>query len=79
MKRPYYRYFIRFESDKVVCGSNDHMLCNASSVKSAKAAIRVYRNKEENAEHNPRNFRVYDCWAEVDPETDHVPCVYQED
>lgn len=79
MSKSYYRYFVRYESDKVVCGSNDHMLCNASSIKSAKAAIRIERQKEYIAAYNPRNFRVYDCWADVDPETQHVPCVYQED
>lgn len=72
------QFFIMFESDRVVCGSNDHILCNASTIKSARAAIRSARKKEYIAEHNPRNFRVYDSWADV-PEDQHVPCVYQED
>ena len=72
------RYYIRFESDQVVCGSNDHMLCNASTLRSAKDAIRSARKKDFIAVYNPRNFRVYDTWADV-PEDQHVPCVYQED
>lgn len=73
------QYFIMFESDRVVCGSNDHLLCNASTIRSAKAAIRSARKKYYNDEYKPRNFRVYDSWADVDPATEFVPCVYQED
>lgn len=72
------RYYIRFDSDRIVCGSNEHTLCNASTLKSAKAAIRSARKKEYIARHNPRNFRVYDTFADC-PEDEHVPCVYQED
>lgn len=72
------QFFIMFESDRIVCGSNDHMLCHASTLKSAKSAIRSARRKDYIAEYNPRNFRVYDSWADA-PADQHVPCVYQED
>ena len=70
------QYFVRYESDKVVCGSNDHPAGAASSLKSAKAVIRSIRKNY--AEQNPRNFRVYDTWAELDPATNHTPIIYSE-
>ena len=42
-----------------------------------KGYIRKVRKDE--ADKHPRNFRIYDSWAEVDPETGHVPWVYRED
>lgn len=70
------QYFVRYESDKTVCGSNDHPAGAASSLKSAKAVIRSIRKNY--AEQNPRNFRVYDTWAELDPKTNHTPIIYSE-
>ena len=69
------RYFMMYESDERICGSHDHIYGNASSIKTAKGYIR--RCKKEN-NYNPRNFRIFDSWADVDPETDFVSCVYQE-
>lgn len=71
------RYSMRYESDEVTCGSNDHEWAMASTVKTAKQYIG--RCRTSMARHNPRNFRIYDHWAEVDPTTNFVPCVYQED
>lgn len=71
------RYFMEYTSDKKVCGSYDHIYGNASTVKTAKGYISKCR--KNNAEYNPRNFRIYDTWGEIDPATDHVPCVYRED
>ena len=70
------QYFVRYESDKTVCGSNDHPAGAASSLKSAKSVIRSIRKNY--AEQNPRNFRVYGTWAELDPETNHTPIIYSE-
>ncbi len=71
------RYFMEYESDRVVCGSNQHVYGNASSLKTAKGYIS--HAKKTQAEYNPRNFRIYDTWGDIDPETNHVPCVYTED
>ena len=71
------RFFMKYESDEMICQSFDHVYGNASTIKTAKQYIRKCRKNE--AKYNPRNFRIYDSWADVDPETDHVPCVYQED
>ena len=49
----------------------------ASSIKTAKMYIN--RCRKQKAQYNPRNFRIYDHWADVDPITNYVPCVYQED
>ena len=67
------RYFIMFESDKTVCRSNDHILCHASTLKSAKASIRAA--KKRYAADNPRNFRVYDKFSEGEGPAE---CVYSE-
>ena len=75
--RGHKQYFIQYESDKMICGTNIHTDGNASTIKSAKSVIRNIRKRI--AEENPRNFRVYDCWADVDENTNFVPCVYSED
>ena len=49
---------------------------NASTLKNAKSMITQYRRNY--AQYNPMDFRVYDCYAEVDEKTGFVPCVYQE-
>lgn len=71
------QFFIMYESDQIVCGSSDHIYGNASTIRSAKSMIRNARKSL--AYRNPRNFRVYDCWADVQEGTNFVPCVYQED
>lgn len=71
------RYSMRYESDERVCGSYDQEYGMASTIKTAKGYISKCRKKM--AHFNPRNFRIYDHWADVDPKTDYVPCVYQED
>ena len=82
------QYFIEYESDKFDWlaydrekgerGSYTHYYgSHASTIKTAKSYIRKIRR--ELAEENPRNFRIYDSWADVDPVTNYVPCVYQED
>ena len=77
------RYSMHYESDVVnrmsntSLGEHDHFYGFASTVRTAKSYIRKCR--KEIPEQNPRNFRIYDSEGEVDPETDYVPCVYQED
>lgn len=71
------RFSMWYESDELVCGSYDHQFGMASTIKTAKQYIS--KCKKSLAQHNPRNFRIYDHYADVDQETDHVPCIYQED
>lgn len=75
--RGHKQFFIEYTSDKKRCGSYTHTAGNASTIKSAKSIIRSTRKNE--AVYNPRNFKVFDCWADVDEETNHVPCVYFEE
>ena len=70
------QYFVRYVSDKMVCQSYEHMAGKTSSIQGAKNIIR--RIRKLCADENPRDFKVYDSWADV-PEGVHVPCVYQED
>lgn len=71
------RYFMKYESDEMVCQSHDHTYGQANSIKTCKQYIRNCRKNY--ADRNPRNFRIFDSFADVDPVTDFVPCVYQED
>ena len=81
------QFFVLYESDRFdrkmwnretgEYGCNLHEAGNASTLRSAKAIIGNIRRNH--ADENPRNFSVYDCWAEVDPATNFVPCVYAED
>lgn len=70
------RYFMIYESDRVICGSKDHTYGSAKQLKTAKAYIS--RCREKCAMDNPRNFRIYDILSDIDPETGFVRCVYQE-
>lgn len=70
------RYFVEFESDRIICRSNVHEYGRANSLKTAKSYIS--RIKKVYAEDNPRNIRIYDSWGDVDPNTNFVPCVYSE-
>lgn len=70
------QYFVTCESDRKICGGYEYTVGYASTIKSAKAIIRNERLNR--AEFNPRNFKVYDSYAEVDKSTNHVPCVYTE-
>lgn len=82
------RYFVEFESDKYDpkaydrekedYGSYNHYYgSHASTLKTAIGYIGKIR--KEYANDNPHNFRVYDTLADVDPITNHVPCIYHED
>lgn len=81
------QFVVEFESDvfdknRYNCktseyGSFDHFGGNASTIKSAKSVIRNLRKLY--AVDNPRNFRVFDCFADIDPETNHAPCIYLEE
>lgn len=74
--RGHKRYFVEYESNRKICGGYNHPGGNAGTVKGARSIIRSIRKQE--AEHNPRNFRVYDSLGEIDPSTNFVPCVYSE-
>lgn len=80
------RFFVVYESDRYNrmrfnletddYGSYDHDGGNASTLRSAKSVIRNIRR--DYADESPRNFRVYDSYAEIDIKTGFVPCVYAE-
>lgn len=67
------RYYIRYEDDKKVCGSNEHNYCAASSLKTAISIAK--RVKREIA--NARNIRVFDIMQ--DDENGHALAVYRID
>ena len=75
------QYSMEFESDQINhmsnVGKNNHFWGYASTIKTAKQDISKCRKAE--AARHPRNFRIYDHWAEVDPITNYVPVVYHED
>lgn len=71
------RYPVIFESDKNVCGTRDHVYGYASALRTAKAYIA--RCLKDFSYERPKNFRIYDSWTDVDPETGRAPCVYRED
>lgn len=79
--RGYCRYFLEYESDKVICGSNIHNDgYRANAIKTLKSAIKKVRKEE--AEHNPRNFKIYDSDGELEYNEqkghEFVPAVYEE-
>lgn len=75
------RFSVFFDSDRINhfsnIGEHNHYYMDASSIKTAKGYIS--KIKKTFAEDNPRNFRIYDTWGDVDPATDFVPLVYQRD
>lgn len=81
------QYFVKYRSDRYnrmmfnreagEYGCYEHDGGNASSLRVAKSHIRYIR--QEYANENPRDFRVYDSFANVDEATGYVPCVYAED
>ena len=56
------QFYLTYETDKVVCGSNEHFYGNASSIKTAQAYIS--RIRKEYASENPKNFKIFDCWTD---------------
>lgn len=74
--KPWKQYFMRYESDQMICGQYDHLYGYASTVKTCKQYIRNCKKRE--AQYNPRNFRIYDSFADIDPKTGFVPVVYSE-
>jgi hypothetical protein len=65
------RYYIRYEDDKTVCGSNEHNYCGSSTLKTAKQIAAKVKREIENA----RNIRVYDILQ--DDENGHAKIVFQ--
>ncbi len=79
------RYFLEYESDRYdkkawdaatkQYGSFIHCDGYHGTLKTCKGYISQIRR--EKANENPRNFRIYDSYADVDEATGHVPCVYE--
>ena len=76
------QYSLQYTSDEYNRFSNtdpyNHFYGYASTIKGAKAYISRIKNSYLKRE-NPRNFRIYDHWADVNPNTNYVQCVYHED
>lgn len=70
------QYFVMYTSDQKICGEYEHVAGNAGTLRSAKSVIKKVR--ESDKDNNPRNFKVFDSWADLDEKTNFVPCVYQE-
>lgn len=81
------QYYVEYESDVYDAkrynpvtddyGSYVHTFSsNSSTISGAKTYIK--RIRKTKADENPRNFRIYDMWGEIDSKTNHVPCVYEE-
>lgn len=65
------RYYVRYEDDNTVCGSNEHNYSGASTLKIAKQiAAKVKREM-----YNARNIRIYDIYQ--NDENGHAKIVYQ--
>lgn len=82
------RYFVEYKSnrfdrleydtEKKEYGTYNHCYSvHASTIKTAKTYFN--RIRKEFAEENPRDFRIYDSFADVDAVTNYVPCVYSEE
>lgn len=69
------RYYVRFESDEIVCGSNEHHYCNFSKREVAVHAAKRLKTEEEWQEVNARNIRVYDTWQ--DDENGHAKVIFE--
>lgn len=69
------RFYLEFESNRIICGSNIHIYGYASTLKTARGYIS--RCRKIYANDNPRNFRIFDTQADV-PEDEPVPCIYSE-
>lgn len=74
MARGHKRYYVRYESDKIVCGSNDHHYSNFNKKDVAIFAARQILQSGDFADENPRNVRVYDTCT---PEGDSAKIVWQ--
>lgn len=70
------QYSVYYTSDRTICNSNEHFYGYASSFKTAKSYIG--RIKRTEAEHNPRDFKIFDQFADV-ADNEPIPCIYQED
>lgn len=69
-------YVVETLTNGCPCGRTAN-IGNVSTIRAAKSVISRFRR--ENQHTHPQDFCVYDCWAEVDPATNFVPCVYHED
>lgn len=69
------QYSVYYESDQMICNSFDHFYGYTTSMRTARAYIRWI--KKNYSKHNPRNFRIYDHYAEVEDD-EPIPCVFHE-
>ena len=69
------RYAVYYESDKFNRMSNIGKY-NASTMRTAKGYINKIKNNH--ADENPRNFRIYDTFGEVEKDTNFIPLVFRE-
>lgn len=69
------QYSVYYESDQMICNSYDHFYGYTTSMRTAKAYISQI--KKNYSDHNPRNFRIYDQYAEVEDD-EPILCIYRE-
>ena len=69
------RYFLEYENNQKICGSNKHIWGNANSINALKNKIKKIKLIEEHL--NPCNFCIYDTQGELN-ENNFVPIVYYE-
>lgn len=74
MARGHKRYYVRYESDKIVCGSNDHHYSNFNKKEVAILAAKQILRSGDFTDENPRNVRVYDTYT---PEGEPAKVVWQ--
>lgn len=78
--RGHKQYFLEYESDRIICGSNKHHGYEANSIRTLKTDIK--RIRKEQADLNPRNFVIYDSDGDLEWNEDlghkHAPAVYKE-
>lgn len=67
------RYFVLYDDDV----RKNQFWASASSIKTAKSYVRKAKN--HHPELNPRNIRIFDSAADVDPASGFVLCIYQYD
>lgn len=66
MARGHKRYYVRYESNEVVCGSNDHHYSNFNKKEVAILAAKRILQSGDFEDVNPRNVRVYDTYTPID-------------
>lgn len=74
MRRGHKRYYVQYESDRRICGSNDHCYGGFSKKEAAIAAAKRLFTNDLTKNENPRNVRVYDTYT---PDDEPAAIIFQ--